>query len=842
MRPLAYARAAAVEDAIALVAGDPASAFLAGGTTEVDLIRAGISRSERLVDINALPLDGVEPTADGGLRIGALARMSDVARTQIVAERFPAISRALLLGASEQLRNMASMGGNLRQRTRCAYLRDGVSPCNKRAPGSGCAALDGLNRGHAILGTSEHCIATHPSDVAVALMAFDAVVETVGPDGARAIAFDDFFLAPGDSPELEHPLAHGELIVAIVVPPAPIARRSVYLKFRDRQSYEFALVSVAAAVEVVDGRVAEARLALGGVGTKPWRARRAEAALAGAPADAESFLRAAREELVDAGPREPQRVQGRARRARGGARAHGGAAMTAVGKPLTRVEGRDKVTGAARYTAELAPRGTLDLALVGATISAGRVTAIDAEAASRAPGVVAVLDHRTLGRIAAPPHLLPSLLGQAAPGESFFPLQDDVVHYAGQPVALVVADSLERAAYAASLVRVEYASAPITATIDQGRERAYEPERLFGGLLAARNARGDSAAALASASVRVDAAFHMEANHHNPIEAPATIAYWDRDRLTLIDSTMGVRATQLTVAQLLGLPLASVRALAGFIGGSFGMKAMVWPHVTLTAMAARAVGRPVRLTLTRPQMFASNGHREEQEQRVSLGATRDGPPGRDRAPQALADVAVRRLGRARDGRQLAALCVRALHRRAPADPRQHDDADVHPRARGGARRLRARVRDGRARRRARRRPGPAAAAQPHRGRRPWARVVQRRPAGMPAARGGALRLGRARPGPALGARRRLADRHGNGRRRVPDRVLHARAARAGADLRRRQRARADGGRRVRHGRADDGDAGRRRRARRRPGRRRVPGRRQRHAQQDVRRRVRRRRR
>jgi xanthine dehydrogenase YagS FAD-binding subunit len=303
MRPLTYARAATVDDAIALVAADPAAAFLAGGTTEVDLIRAGISPSDRLVDINDLPLGGVEETAGGGLRIGALERMSDVARAPVVAERYPAIARALLLGASEQLRNMASMGGNLRQRTRCPYLRDGVSPCNKRDPGSGCAALEGFNRGHAILGTSEHCIATHPSDVAVALAAFDAGVETLGPDGARSIPFDDFFLLPGDSPHLEHPLRHGELIVAIALPPAPIARRSVYLKFRDRQSYEFALVSVAAALDVRDGVVADARLALGGVGTKPWRARRAEVALIGGPADAAAFRRAALAELEAAAPR-----------------------------------------------------------------------------------------------------------------------------------------------------------------------------------------------------------------------------------------------------------------------------------------------------------------------------------------------------------------------------------------------------------------------------------------------------------------------------------------------------------------------------------------------------------
>ena len=219
MRPLAYSRAATIEDAVAIAARDPASAYLAGGTTEVDLIRAGIARTDHLVDINDLPLAAVEDGPDGGLRIGALARMSDVARTPAVRERYPAISRALLLGASEQLRNMASMGGNLRQRTRCAYLRDGVSPCNKREPGSGCAALEGLNRGHAILGTSEHCIATHPSDVAVALVAFDAVVHTVGPDGERSIPIDDFFLLPGETPEVEHPLAHGELIVGIEVPP-----------------------------------------------------------------------------------------------------------------------------------------------------------------------------------------------------------------------------------------------------------------------------------------------------------------------------------------------------------------------------------------------------------------------------------------------------------------------------------------------------------------------------------------------------------------------------------------------------------------------------------------------
>jgi xanthine dehydrogenase YagS FAD-binding subunit len=304
MRPLSYARVESVAAAVDLVAGEPAGAFLAGGTTEIDLVRLGVARPDLLVDINTLPLGGIEDLPDGGVRIGALARMTDAARAPAVAERYPAVSQALLLGASEQLRNMASLGGNLCQRVRCAYFRDNVSPCNKREPGTGCSALDGLNRGHAILGTSAHCIATHPSDVAVALVAFDAVVHTVGPDGAREIGIDDFYLPPGNTPHVEHPLDHGELIVAIELPASRLARGSVYLKFRDRQSYEFALVSVAAAVEVRDGTVADARLALGGVGTTPWRACRAERALIGAPATSEQFAVAAVAELAGADVRD----------------------------------------------------------------------------------------------------------------------------------------------------------------------------------------------------------------------------------------------------------------------------------------------------------------------------------------------------------------------------------------------------------------------------------------------------------------------------------------------------------------------------------------------------------
>jgi xanthine dehydrogenase YagS FAD-binding subunit len=303
MRPISYARASGVADAIAAVLVDPENAYLAGGTTEVDLLRLNVVRPTALVDINALPLGRIEDLADGGLRIGALARMSDVARASGVVERFPVIAQALVLGASPQLRHMASIGGNLLQRVRCTYFRDGVSPCNKREPGTGCSALEGINRGHAVLGTSEQCIATHPSDLAVALVALDAVVHTEGPSGERAIPIDEFFLLPGETPDREHPLEHGELIVAIEVPAAPMARTSLYLKVRDRESYEFALASAAVALRTEGGVVRDVRLALGGVATKPWRARRAERVLSGAPADAASFARAAREELAAATPR-----------------------------------------------------------------------------------------------------------------------------------------------------------------------------------------------------------------------------------------------------------------------------------------------------------------------------------------------------------------------------------------------------------------------------------------------------------------------------------------------------------------------------------------------------------
>ena len=296
----------------------------------------------------------------------------------------------------------------------------------------------------------------------------------------------------------------------------------------------------------------------------------------------------------------------------------------AVGRPVPRVDGTAKVTGTARYTAEIPLPGLVHAALVGATIHSGRVLDVELPAGDAAEGVLAVLTHRNLDKIVGQPQLLPSLVGAPAPGESFFPMQDDLVHYAGQPVAVVVADSHERAQYAASRLLVRYAPTPATTTIDEGRAAAYEAERLFGGLMPGRTERGDVEAALAGADVRLDLTYRRAANHHNALEPHATTAAWDDGRLTIYDSTMGIRASQLTVAHLLGLSLAQVRVVTHYVGGGFGSKAMVWPHVTLAAMAARQVGRPVRLVLTRPQTFTGHGHREQQEQQLALGAGGDG--------------------------------------------------------------------------------------------------------------------------------------------------------------------------------------------------------------------------
>lgn len=363
MTPFTYERASDARAAAASVAGRPGATFIAGGTNLLDLMKLGIEQPAHLVDVSRLPLAAIDDTPDGGLRIGAPVRNADLAADPRVRRRYPLLTRALLAGASAQLRNKASTGGNLLQRTRCFYFHDTAMPCNKREPGSGCAALGGFNRIHAILGASDACIATHPSDMAVAMRALDARVETVAPDGTvRAVPIADLHRLPGNTPHIETTLAVGEVVTAVTLPPPPPGRQ-LYRKVRDRASYAFALVSVAAIVDVSGGRVRSARLALGGVAAKPWRMPDAEAQLAGQPAEPSVLAAAADMLLAGARGYGHNDFRSSLRAGRSGARwptppepregRHGHTPL--VGQPLDRVDGRLKVTGAAAYAYESKP-------------------------------------------------------------------------------------------------------------------------------------------------------------------------------------------------------------------------------------------------------------------------------------------------------------------------------------------------------------------------------------------------------------------------------------------------------------------------------------------------------
>jgi xanthine dehydrogenase YagS FAD-binding subunit len=303
MNPFEYRRAEQTDAAVNAVAQAHAAKFLAGGTNLVDLMKNGVERPELVIDINRLPLDSIEPLERGGLRLGALARNSDTANHPLVRQHSPLLSQAILSGASPQLRNLATNGGNLLQRTRCTYFMDtGFPQCNKRTPGSGCGALEGFNRSHAILGASEKCIAVHPSDMCVALAALEATIRVRGQRGERSIPIADFHRLPEQTPHLDTNLQPGELILSIDLPASPYAAHSHYLKVRDRSSYEFALVSVAAALELEGSRVRSARIVLGGVAHKPWRAEKAEARLAGQILNDAACEAAAAEALAGAQP------------------------------------------------------------------------------------------------------------------------------------------------------------------------------------------------------------------------------------------------------------------------------------------------------------------------------------------------------------------------------------------------------------------------------------------------------------------------------------------------------------------------------------------------------------
>lgn len=302
MREFGYRRAHDVPGAVALLDGDTDARFLGGGTNLVDLMKTGVERPARLVDVRELPLNRVESTQDGGLRIGATVTNSDLAAHPEVRRRYPALAQAVLAGASGQLRNMATVGGNLLQRTRCGYFTDVNSPCNKRDPGSGCPALTGEHHNHAILGASGHCVATHPSDMGVALTAFDARVSYETADGPGELPLTDLYPPVGQTPHRETALPRGALITAVTLPPSSTAANSRYRKVRERASYAFAIGSVAAALDLEDGVVHDVRLAFGAVASRPWRARAAERVLSGAPADAETFAAAADAELAAARP------------------------------------------------------------------------------------------------------------------------------------------------------------------------------------------------------------------------------------------------------------------------------------------------------------------------------------------------------------------------------------------------------------------------------------------------------------------------------------------------------------------------------------------------------------
>ncbi|UNT00471.1 xanthine dehydrogenase family protein subunit M [Streptomyces tubbatahanensis] len=300
MKEFTYERAQDVGGVVALLDADPQARYLAGGTNLVDLMKAGVERPGRLVDVRALPLDRIESTDDGGLRIGATVTNSDLAAHPHIRRDYPALAQAILEGASGQLRNMATVGGNLLQRTRCAYFTDTAFPCNKRTPGSGCPARTGEHHNHAILGASEHCVAVHPSDMGVALAAFDATVTYETAEGAGELPLADFYLPVGETPHVETALPPGALITSVTLPPAPVAALSRYRKVRERASYAFAIGSAAAALDVSDGVVREVRLAFGAVASRPWRARTAERVLTGQPASGEAFAEALDAELAAA--------------------------------------------------------------------------------------------------------------------------------------------------------------------------------------------------------------------------------------------------------------------------------------------------------------------------------------------------------------------------------------------------------------------------------------------------------------------------------------------------------------------------------------------------------------
>src|ERR1051326_8317955 len=557
MHPFDYVREQSMSGA-ARAGARPSAKFIAGGTNLVDLMKANVERPAHVVDINALPLASIEDVA-GGIRIGALARMADVAAHPLVQERFPAVSQALLASASPQLRNAASIGGNLLQRTRCPYFRELLwTPCNKRDPGSGCAAIGGDNRMQAVLGTSEHCIAQHMSDFAVAVAALDGVLTLHGPRGERA-AFVVSERARPDLVRVRAGLGRG---------------RAAHRRRRDpRRAHRLRRHRHEAVARQV----------------RAGRARRAEAVR-------EDLPRRGRGGAEGGERLRHERLQDRARQAHARARARGPRGRCGViGEGRDRVDGRAKVTGHARFAAENNLPGLVHAVVVASSIPSGTIKSIDTAAAKKAPGVIAVLSHLNAPKLNPAPAQSAGG-GGGQPSGNFaephhIPFSDASVHYVGQQIAVVVADTLEHATHGAELVKIAYDVAPARTDMNALRNEATEK----GSQQAPPFTKGDPLGAFATAPVKIDQVYRTPHEHHNPIEAHSIVAVWDGDRVTLHDSSQNIFAVRQTLARAFGIPRENVEVMSPFVGGAFGSKGSTWPHVLLGALAARVVKRPVKL-------------------------------------------------------------------------------------------------------------------------------------------------------------------------------------------------------------------------------------------------------
>ncbi len=654
MNPFTYARAASVPDALAQAAGAGVK-YLGGGTNLVDLMRETIEWPSAVVDVTGLP-DTIEERADGGLLIGAAARNTAVAEHRAVRTRYPVLTRAIVAGASAQIRNMATVGGNLLQRTRCAYFYDNDgSHCNKREPGQGCDAIGGFNRSHAILGASPACVATHPSDMCVALAALGAVVHLASADGERAVPLTELHRLPGEHPEIETVLLPGELITAVELPPLPFAARSAYRKVRDRASYAFALVSVAAAVDLDGGVVRDVRLALGGVAHKPWRAWRAEEALRGLrepgllprggggraqrghaaarqrvqgrAGHADHDRRARRADGRRMSTSEPPGSPARARAGRLGAGRRARSAHRAQARPdrrarCRRIDGPLKVRGAARFAAEVPMEGMLYAHSPSPRFRRAASRRSTPPRPKRAPGVVLVMTHRE--RAADEPDA--GLPDRAEGSGSRRPAD-----HAGRP------GPLERPADRAGARGHAGAGGPRQVADPRdlrGRARGHvvrrRPRR--GELERGRVRRasrwrceiGDAEAALAAAPHQVDVTYHTPRHNHNAIELHAATLAWDGDELTVHDCTQAVSARGLVAGP--GLR-AQRRAGARDSRPTWAAGSAARPVAAPGPGGRRRskmAGRPVRIMLSREGVYRVVGGRTPTEQRVAIGARADG--------------------------------------------------------------------------------------------------------------------------------------------------------------------------------------------------------------------------